>query len=248
MKVTFLGTSHGITEKNRFCSSIAVTVGNNNYVIDAGAPITTLLQNYDIPFKSVKGIFITHPHNDHYIGLVYLTSTLSDYGEFKDTYIDCYVSDDSFYKNILRFNFGDENYAGSHVRYHVYGESGVIFDDGVAKITVAAVNHCKNSRAFLFEAEGKRLVFCGDLSYTYSDYPRFATEAENDLVVVEGAHAKLTSKSVLKATENTKTKKLILTHCYDGVNDGETVKKFFSYFENNGVECLKAYDGLAVEI
>ena len=38
MKISFLGTSHGITEKNQFCSSALVSTGGKHYLVDAGAP------------------------------------------------------------------------------------------------------------------------------------------------------------------------------------------------------------------
>ena len=38
MRLTFLGTSHGITEKNAFCTSTLVTVGGANAMTWALAP------------------------------------------------------------------------------------------------------------------------------------------------------------------------------------------------------------------
>ena len=60
MKITFLGTSHGITEKNQFCSSALISTGGKHYLVDAGAPVLTLLKNHDIPLTDVAGVFITH--------------------------------------------------------------------------------------------------------------------------------------------------------------------------------------------
>ena len=40
MKITFLGTSHGIPEADRVLSSAMIEVGDNIYLVDAGAPIT----------------------------------------------------------------------------------------------------------------------------------------------------------------------------------------------------------------
>ena len=39
MKITFLGTSHGYAEANRFQSSALVEVRGKSYIIDAGAPV-----------------------------------------------------------------------------------------------------------------------------------------------------------------------------------------------------------------
>ena len=43
MKITFLGTSHGVPAKDRFCSSIMLESGGSFYFIDAGAPVMDLL-------------------------------------------------------------------------------------------------------------------------------------------------------------------------------------------------------------
>ena len=91
MIVTFLGTSHGITEKNAFCSCAVVSVGGAHYIVDVGAPIDTLLQNYGIPFADLRGIFITHPHQDHYVGLAPFTFTMEDFGRFGDVSVPVYA-------------------------------------------------------------------------------------------------------------------------------------------------------------
>lgn len=33
MRITFLGTSHGITERDRFTSSTLISIGEKNYLI-----------------------------------------------------------------------------------------------------------------------------------------------------------------------------------------------------------------------
>ena len=60
MKITFLGTSHGVVEKNRHRSSAMIEVGNAIYLIDAGAPVVDELINHDKKIQDVKAIFTTH--------------------------------------------------------------------------------------------------------------------------------------------------------------------------------------------
>ena len=81
MKITFVGTSHGIAEKDRYCSCTVVTVKGKHYVIDAGAPIYDLLQRYGFRFEDVAGIFITHTHN--LIHKIYLICILQNYDTTK---------------------------------------------------------------------------------------------------------------------------------------------------------------------
>ena len=84
MKITFLGTSHGITEKNQFCSSALVSTGGKHYLVDAGAPVLTLLKNHDIPLTDVAGVFITHSHHDHFMGLCTLTQQINEFPQIAD--------------------------------------------------------------------------------------------------------------------------------------------------------------------
>lgn len=70
MKITFLGTSHGVPEVNRFCTSVLLESGGKHYLIDAGAPISDLLIRNKVAFKDISAIFITHLHGDHVDGLV----------------------------------------------------------------------------------------------------------------------------------------------------------------------------------
>ena len=41
MRLTFLGSSHGLPEANRKCSCILVEIGENRYLMDMGTDITT---------------------------------------------------------------------------------------------------------------------------------------------------------------------------------------------------------------
>ena len=76
MKITFLGTSHGVPLASRYCSSTLVECGDNAYLIDGGAPVADLLIRYGIPYEKLRGVFVTHMHSDHTFGLLHLCSWL----------------------------------------------------------------------------------------------------------------------------------------------------------------------------
>ena len=96
--------------------------------------------------------------------------------------------------------------------FRVYPANGVIFDDGNLRVTAIPVEHCANSHAFLLEAEGKRVVFTGDLKAGMTDYPAIITETDVDLVVTEGAHTRLNKPEVIEILGKSRTKKLIVSH------------------------------------
>ena len=82
-------------------------------------------------------------------------------------------------------------FPAERLRFSVF-EAGVIYDDGVLKVTAFPTRHCepKHSYAFLLEADGKRALFSGDLSQFLAkgDYPEIVSEEELDLFVCEMAH------------------------------------------------------------
>ena len=258
MKITFLGTSHGITEKNQFCSSALISTGGKHYLVDAGAPVLTLLKNHDIPLTDVAGVFITHSHHDHFMGLCTLTQQINEFSQFEGVSFPVFVPDAEDYHRMFEFLFGSPAFHG-RLAYTVYGGltdphgdrsrriSAVIFDDGNLKVTAIPVDHYQNAHAFLLEAEGKRAVFTGDLVEGMPDYPKVITETETDLVVTEGAHTKLNKPEVMDLLKSSRTKTLVITHRYDRVNPDETVDELGNYCKDN-FKTLTAFDGMILSL
>jgi ribonuclease BN (tRNA processing enzyme) len=258
MKITFLGTSHGITEKNQFCSSALVSVGGKLYIIDAGAPVLTLLKNHDIPLTDVVGVFITHSHHDHFMGLCTLTQQINEFSQFEGVSFPVFVPDAEDYHRMFAFIFGDPAFHG-RLAYTIYGGltdpygdrsrriSAVIFDDGNLKVTAIPVDHYQNAHAFLLEAEGKRVVFTGDLMADMPDYPKVITESDVDLVVTEGAHTRLNKPEVMELLKSSRTKTLVITHRYDQVNPDGAVAELVAYTRDK-FETVLAFDGMVLDV
>ena len=245
MKSTFLGTSHGIAEKNQFCSSALVSIGNKHYVIDAGAPLMTLLKNQDVAYEDVQGIFITHTHTDHFMGLVEFTYQINNFSRFENVIIPVFVPDEQKYQEMFRFLFGKTEFSG-RLEYQVY-DDGVIFDDGILKITAIPVGHCPNAHAFMLEAEGKRVVFTGDMRADLCDYPRAIVENECDLVVIEGAHFKFDDDKVVNILKQSKCKKMLVNHCNFALNTKDVLTNFHQKI-NGAFEIDYAYDTMRVDL
>ena len=260
MVVTFLGTSHGITEKGAFCSCAAVSVGGAHYLVDAGAPIDTLLQNYGIPFDGLRGIFITHPHQDHYVGLAPFTFTMEDFGRFENVSVPVCAPEGIDFGALNVFLFGDprghERYRAEtappyRVRFGVYPDAppdgAAIFDDGTLRVTAYPVKHCPHSHAFLLEAEGKRIVFTGDLSRDLSDYPRVATETPVDLVVTEAAHGRLSEPGTVAILAGTRTPRLVISHRNPSRNPLSEVDALAAKLAPT-IEVIAAHDGTVLTV
>ncbi len=241
MKITFLGTSHGITEKNRFTSSILISSGDKNYVIDAGAPIMKLLREHDVDFNTIGGIFITHSHADHYMGLIEFMNQIDNFNQFLGTKITVYAPKLFPFFAMREFIFGKDAVhditkslktggsrpkAGDTEGYRVnctFYEDGVIFDDGTLRVTSIPTSHAPDSHGFLLEAEGKSVVISGDLRHDFADFPKIAFEREHDIVITEAAHPVIDSDTIASLLSNCKTKKLIITHICDFRNTPQMI-------------------------
>ena len=259
MKITFLGTSHGITEKGAFCSSALVTAGDARYLVDVGAPVDTLLANLDVPLRDLRGAFITHPHQDHYVGLAQLTYTVEDFGRFLDVAFPVLAPEGIDFGALNVFLWGDprgheryrvEDPPPRRVRFEVYpdapAEGSLIFDDGVLRVTAYPVRHIPHSHAFLLEAEGKRVVFTGDLLRDLSDYPRVATETPVDLVVTEAAHVRLDDPDTPEILGKSRTPVLVISHRAPGRNPIESVEKLAARIAP--IKVIAALDGMEIEV
>ncbi len=84
MRITFIGSSHGIPEPNRKCSCTMVEIKGRYYFIDMGTPAIDHIVTAGIPIDAVKGVFITHMHGDHTNGLIHFVDLISWYFKTSD--------------------------------------------------------------------------------------------------------------------------------------------------------------------
>lgn len=208
MRITFIGTSHGVPEPERRCSCTMIEVDGRYYFIDMGTQAIEDLIHRGISIDAVKGIFITHPHGDHTNGLISFVDLANWY--FKTSEPQVYLPDVSLVTGMKAWLTGSESGAlREEIGLHVY-EAGEIYDDGFVKVTAIATKHCHHAHAFLFEAEGKKILFTGDLAHPTKDFPQVAFEEELDLIVVESAH--FSSDATEAVLANAKVKRVLHNH------------------------------------
>lgn len=193
MKLTFLGTSHGAPAADRYTSCYLLEAGGNLYIFDAGAPVTDLLLRRGEDLKRVKAFFNSHCHADHLHGGIAFLALCNWY--YTGTDLDALLPD-RVAKDLVEqsaWASDDGPFSDGRVRLRVM-EPGVVFEDGVIRVTAIPVahglNNGKKSYAFCIEGEGKRLLYTGDLSggIAQGDFPQVALESRFDLILTECAH------------------------------------------------------------
>ena len=215
MKITFMGTSHGVPSAERHCSSTLIQTNGSAYLIDAGAPITdTLLRSGEI-FDNVRGIFTTHCHGDHINGLFHFIDLSNWY--WKNTNYDVYLTSqaviDAIFAVLAAASPGAK-FPADRLRLHVATADTKFEDENIklAYIPTKHINEYHLSAAMDIEIEGKRILFTGDMSQKLAkdDFPKVAFEKEYDLIVCELAHFGI--PELTPYLDRVKTKRFAFTH------------------------------------
>ncbi len=74
-RVTLLGTGAPPPLLHRFGPSTLVEAGSEKYIFDTGRGAMQRLNQLQIPFADITGIFLTHHHSDHLVGFIDLWLT-----------------------------------------------------------------------------------------------------------------------------------------------------------------------------
>lgn len=240
MKITFVGSSHGVPEANRKCQSIMITEKGNTYFVDMGTSAVDALRKRNIEIDTVKGIFISHMHGDHTNGLIQFIDLITWY--FKTTDPVVCLPDleaarviDDWLTVTMNGNKKEINYKKT--------ENGCVFDDGILKVTAIATEHCPNSYAYLIECADKRVLITGDLRNPNIDFPD-AGDKMIDLVICESAHFAATEYEQVFTKYN--IEKVCVTHYSDRFLG--SVLELVKRLNEKGIGALRASDDLEIEV
>ena len=230
MKITFLGTSHGYAEKNRYTSGTLIEVSDLYYLLDCGAPVEWILVNQDKPFDKIRGIFITHMHNDH-VGS--LTSVIEPMLRFRyNNQAACFFPSEAGMNSFLDWQEAlhePKERVLSTVKMGVT-EEGKVYEQNGLTVNARPTRHMGSHKAFsyIFEAEGKKVLFTGDMGQGFLEYPSLVGQEHYDLVVCEMAHANLCD--VQEMLKQTNTERMIITHYFgDSMVGYEEILKTFPF-------------------
>lgn len=219
MKITFLGTSHGVPGADRQCSCAIIEVGNGVYFIDMGAPVVSELMKRNIEIDRVKAVFTTHVHGDHTCCLTDFILLCTWY--FKTASFKTFLTEQRLKDAMAVMIDVTDGYKidESRLPIEIYNENTVYLDENI-KASFIPTKHLKTkdkwqpSYAILIEAEGKKVLFSGDLSYQMAlhDFPTYALENKLDAFVCELAHFGI--PQIKEYIDQLKTNALYFNHVF----------------------------------
>ena len=205
MRMTIVGSGHGVPEANRKCSCIMIEEGENLYFIDMGTSAMNALRDRGRSVESVRGVFITHMHGDHTDGLVEFIDLITWYFTDADPVV---VLPDLRARDVLNdWLEVTQNGSSREIRYR-RTQAGVVYDDHVLKVTAIPTQHCEGSHAYLLETENARVLCTGDLKGPSVDFP--FVKGRLDCLICECAHFPATS--YLPVFENIDVDWICFTH------------------------------------
>lgn len=229
MEITFLGTSHGAPCAERYCSGTMVEINGSIYIIDAGVPLADALLRQGKHPDSIRAIFTTHAHGDHVYGIIPFADLLCWW--YKKANVEIYLTEQKMIDamtGVLEAGIGSMD--RERVQFRLMEEDFVYEDENI-RLWLIPNCHLKNrsdsldrpSYSIVLEAEGKRLIFTGDLSggLRQNDFPSIAIEQPSDLIVCEMAH--FGADAVEPYIGQCKTKQVWFNHvsfkkeCFDAI-------------------------------
>lgn len=212
MKLVFLGTSHGFVEVGCFCTATLLETGGAYYLIDCGAPVEALMKNKGKGLDHVRGIFITHMHEDH---VASLSSVLKDFGRRTSTACATFffperVGIEAFLAWVRAIHGRTKN---DRIQFDV-SAPGVFFENEDIRVSGILTDHIKGypTYAYRFELkkENKKILFTGDVCGDMHDFPKEASEEAWDVVVSELTHFHI--EEHIELFKSIKTKQMFFTH------------------------------------
>lgn len=248
-----LGSASGLPTRRRFASAYALTVAGKLFLIDCGAPVSTLLYRYNLDPLDVRAIFLSHWHIDHVAGLgLFLsqnrllkrTAPLAIYGprgtrgKIRRLLNDSFILSDGLSFPLQVTNIEDK-------------ES---YQEGLLEVTYFKTQHLERSKlktnfgskavayGMLLNGPGWRIVYSGDLG---SDEELAVGLCQCDLLIHEMAHVQ--PETVADFVTASQAPHVLISHI--GPEYDETPEKIAAVFAGryNG-QLTVAEDGTRVTL
>jgi ribonuclease Z len=197
IRVTLLGTGDPRPIIDRFGPSILVEAGSEKLLIDVGRGAAQRFAQTGSSFGDLTGVFLTHLHSDHVVGLpdVWLTGWLMSrrpaplevWGPAGTADMAAHLEAAYRFDRDIRARDDGTPAGGGRLLAHDVGE-GVVLDRNGVKVTAFEVDHSPVRPALGYRVDfgGRAVVLSGDTRHS-PNLIRFARAA--DLLIHEVAAA-----------------------------------------------------------
>ena len=253
MKIHFLGTCSGTEPMpDMHHVSLVIEVDGGLYWFDAGENCSHSAYLSGLDYSKVRSLFISHPHIDHVGGMANILFVFSklrwreklQIGE--NNTLNVYLPQREFFEavKVVALSGNANGKFGYEINENLISD-GVIFDDG--KVKVSAIHNAHlgedgsngwHSYSFLIEAEGKRVVYSGDVK-SITELDCFVGGG-CDVLMMETGHHKVTD--VCDYALEKKVKRLLFTH--HGREILENRAGANEIIQQKGVNATICYDGM----
>ena len=178
-RLVILGTGTPIADPDRFGPSVAVVVGEESYLVDAGAGVVrraaAAARNgiAALAPSNLKRVFITHLHSDHTVGLPDLMFTPWQNG--RNMPVEVYGPpgtlrmttniEEAWVEDVHMRLFGLEGRTAHNYRALTREiEAGTVYDDGTVRVDAIPVRHTSwpVSFGYRFVTPDRTIVISGD--------------------------------------------------------------------------------------
>ncbi len=254
--ISILGSCAGTEPmQGRMHTSWALSVADRLYFFDAGEGCSWTAHLSGLDLLQTRAIFISHVHHDHVAGLAGLMENIRAVAwicrePLATDDLRIYIPELEVWENVHQFL--KYTTSGHTTKYTITAEMpelGTFYDDGFIKVSAFETLHLAKAEdgrcrsfAYRIEAEGKTIVFSGDIRELSELTPAIGSGC--DILLCETGHHSV--KAVCDFAESLPVKKLAFVHNGREILYGKPSVK--EAIDACGIPAIVSEDGMQIEV